>query len=82
VRLQTRDWEIGNTLGKSGGKQGVIMIRQRKYVRVLSLVLAFSLVGGTVIALFIAWPPLLVILAAVGVAVYLIYRARRQPRGK
>jgi hypothetical protein len=47
----------------------------------MSLVLAICLISGVVIGIFAVWPLLLPILAAVGIAVFLIWRHKRKGRG-
>jgi len=61
--------------------RGRVVMRQRKYARILSLVLAISLIAGTIAGVAIAIPLMLPFLLAAGVAGYLLWRFRRGGRG-
>ncbi|MDR3120728.1 MAG: hypothetical protein LBU58_05280 [Clostridiales bacterium] len=57
------------------------MIKQTKWIRIMALIVALSMVAGVLIGLLVQWLFILPILLIVGVAGFLLYRRYWKRRG-
>ena len=57
-------------------------MKQRKFTRVMALLLALSLVAGFMIGIFVVWPMLVPVLLVLGAAAFIYWRYARGKRIK